>query len=37
MADQITTASGLKYEDVEAGTGPVARADKKRRCTTPAG
>ena len=24
MADQITTPSGLKYEDIEAGTGAAA-------------
>ena len=31
MADQITTASGLKYEDVEAGTGPVAQSGQKAK------
>ena len=31
MTEQITTASGLKYEDVEAGTGPVAQSGQKAK------
>jgi FKBP-type peptidyl-prolyl cis-trans isomerase FkpA len=31
MADQTTTASGLKYEDIEAGTGPEARSGQKAK------
>ena len=31
MADQITTASGLKYEDIEAGTGPAAQSGQKAK------
>ena len=31
MADAITTASGLKYEDVEAGTGPEAQSGQKAK------
>ena len=38
MSESVTTASGLKYEDIEPGTGPVARrADKKRKSITRAG
>ena len=31
MADQITTASGLKYEDIEAGTGATAQSGQKAK------
>ena len=31
MADQVTTVSGLKYEDVETGTGPEARSGQKAK------
>jgi FKBP-type peptidyl-prolyl cis-trans isomerase FkpA len=31
MADQITTASGLKYEDIEAGTGVAAESGQKAK------
>ena len=31
MADTITTASGLTYEDIEAGTGAVAQSGQKAK------
>ena len=31
MADQITTPSGLKYEDIEAGTGAAAQSGQKAK------
>ena len=31
MADQTTTASGLKYEDIEAGMGPAATSGQKAK------
>ena len=31
MGEQVTTASGLKYEDVEAGTGATARSGQKAK------
>ena len=31
MADQITTASGLKYEDIETGTGAAATSGQKAK------
>ena len=31
MTDQITTPSGLKYEDTEPGTGAIARAGQKAK------
>lgn len=31
MAEQITTASGLTYEDVEAGTGAAAQSGQKAK------
>src|ERR1700742_4222045 len=31
MADQVTTSSGLKYEDIEAGIGPVAASGQKAK------
>jgi len=31
MADQVTTSSGLKYEDIEAGTGPAAQRGQKAK------
>jgi FKBP-type peptidyl-prolyl cis-trans isomerase len=31
MAEQTTTASGLRYEDIEAGTGAVAQRGQKAK------
>jgi FKBP-type peptidyl-prolyl cis-trans isomerase FkpA len=31
MADQTTTSSGLKYEDIEAGTGATAKSGQKAK------
>ncbi len=31
MAEQTTTASGLKYEDIDAGTGAVAQSGQKAK------
>jgi FKBP-type peptidyl-prolyl cis-trans isomerase len=31
MAEQTTTASGLKYEDIGAGTGPLAQSGQKAK------
>ena len=31
MANQITTPSGLKYEDIEPGTGPTAQSGQKAK------
>ncbi len=31
MAEQVTTPSGLKYEDLEAGTGSIARGGQKAK------
>ncbi len=31
MADQVTNPSGLKYEDIEAGTGPTAQSGQKAK------
>ena len=37
MADQVTTPSGLTYEDIEAGTGATAQSGQKAKVhgTTP--
>ena len=31
MTDQITTPSGLQYEDIETGTGPTAQSGQKAK------
>jgi len=31
MADQMTTPSGLKYEDIDAGTGAAAKSGQKAK------